>query len=135
MKKQVNKLCIAYAAGTIGALANAAFIAVIAMMGINVIFDMVAFSSLSFGWLFPRMIWGGIFALFLLAPTLGKRWIVRGLLVSIVPTIIAIYAMPVLQGGMTEALKLEITLMILVITYLFNCVWGLVASYLYSELA
>ncbi len=78
---------LAYAAGLVGALAAALALWAAGRYGLNAKLQVAIAPPLSLHWLYPRLIIGGLFGLQLLLP-LSRQLIVRGMVLSIAPTLL-----------------------------------------------
>ncbi len=77
---------IAYAAGSVGALANSLAVWAFGAAGINAMLGVAIAPHLSPHWLYPRLVWGGLWGLTFLWPGWRSRWLAKGSLISLLPT-------------------------------------------------
>ena len=84
--------------------------------------------SLTANWLYPRVVWGGLWGFLFLLPLRGSWWL-RGLLVSLAPSAFALlYVLPYLTGLGPFGLRLGALTPAFVLSA--NAVWGLAAAWL-----
>jgi hypothetical protein len=78
-------------------------------------------------WLYPRLVWGGLWGFLFLLPLLKQSAVLRGVVYSLGPTLVQLFLVfPLkLDQGMI-GLKLGIITPLLVV--FFNIIWGLAAS-------
>jgi hypothetical protein len=77
-------------------------------------------------WLYPRIVWGGIWGLLLFLPLAKSRMLLRSLLISLGPTAAQLlYVFPMLQDRGLLGLKLGALTPVAVVG--FNWLWGLAA--------
>lgn len=114
----------AFSAGAFGGLANGIMVWLFGNLGITAALGVKIAPALSPAMLYPRIVWGGLWAfLFLLGWPRGSGW-KRGLLISLGPTLVQLlYIFPVKAGQGLLGLKLGLLTPALVI--FFNAVWGL----------
>jgi hypothetical protein len=116
MKDLFRKSAVAYAAGTLGALANRG-----ALQLLRVARGDTGIPAASPAWLYPRLVWGGIFGLLFVLPLLPGRPLVKGLLLSLAPSLarLTLFAP---AGGVGGPLAI-------VMVFLFNAIWGVATAY------
>ena len=84
----VKRLLIYFAAGCLGALANSLTVWIFGDLGITKTFHVAIAPALTPAWLYPRIVWGGIWGLLFLLPFMNSKPIRKGMLLSIIPTIV-----------------------------------------------
>ncbi len=128
MKKVLLRLSVVYAAGTVAALLNSLAVWFFGKMGIAALLGVKVAPALTIAWLYPRLVWGGLWALLFLIPLLKERWILRGLLWSLVPTLAQLfYFFPfAAQKGM---MGLALGTLTPAFVVCFNAIWGVIASW------
>jgi hypothetical protein len=81
----MRKLLIFFAAGCVGALVNSISIWLLGDQGITARLGIAIAPSLSPSWLYPRIVWGGLWGLLFILPLLPSRPLLKGLLISLAP--------------------------------------------------
>lgn len=116
MRDLYRKSAVAYAAGAVGALANSGALQVLRALRTD-----TGIPPASAAWLYPRLVWGGIFGLLFVLPLLPGRPLVKGLLLSLAPSVarLTLFA-PV--GGVGGPLAVAMV-------FLFNAIWGVATAY------
>jgi hypothetical protein len=129
MNKLTRNILIVFAAGCAGGLANSIVVWLFGFIGITGFFGVSIAPTLTPAWLYPRIVWGGIWGLLFLIPFLGDRTISRGLILSLGPTIIQLFVVfPIkAQKGL---LGLDLGLLTPAFVLFFNFVWGVKAAWL-----
>ncbi len=129
----LRNCAFAYAAGGVGGLANSIAVWLFGAIGITAALGVAISPALTPPWLYPRLVWGGIWGALLLLPILHNRVVLRGLLFGLGPTIVQLgIVFPVkAQKGM---LGLDLGTLTPVFVLIFNSVWGIVAAWLYARL-
>ena len=127
MKRWMQKLSLYFAAGSLGGLVNSIAAWLCGAYGVSAALQVAIAPRLTPGWLYPRIVWGGLWGLLFLIPMVKSRFVVRGLIVSLGPTAAQLfYFFPnVLSQGML-GLKLGTLTPLLVL--LLNAVWGVTAA-------
>jgi hypothetical protein len=82
----MKKLLIFFAAGCVGALVNSISIWLLGDQGITARLGIAIAPSLSPSWLYPRIVWGGLWGLLFILPLLPSRPLLKGLLISLAPS-------------------------------------------------
>lgn len=129
-KHLVKKATLAYASGSFGALLNSFALYVAAMIGLSTLFGVSMMTEWSLEWLYPRLVWGGVLAFLFVLPVYQTRWLVRGLVWSIVPTIPHLFIIFPGQADVAGETVIEVGVITLICVYIFNCIWGLITSYM-----
>lgn len=127
MNRTSALLAVCFCAGLLGALANSLAAWGCGYWGVTAMAGVSLAPKLTLGWLYPRMVWGGIWgmAYFL---TVGSRrhrrhWVRKGLWISLLPTLLQLFYIFPHQtpfGSMGMGLGQLTPLFVL----LFNFVWG-----------
>lgn len=114
---------LAYAAGTIGGLANSLFGLVLLKTGVMLAVLGVQLPPSPFpASLYQRMVWGGIWGALLFLPVRGKLF-AKGLILSIPPTLVAgLVVFPNRMGA--GAFGVHISPWMPLVIVLFNWIWG-----------
>jgi hypothetical protein len=127
----LRQICIAFAAGTIGGLVNSGLVWYLGTMGIPQHFGVAIAPKWSLAFLYPKLVWGGLWGLVFALPVLRNGFWVgvfsRGILLSLPPTLFQLlYVFPVLLGK--GNLGLSLGKLTPVFVFFYNAVWGLSAA-------
>ena len=131
MSLLVRRISLTFAAGCFGALVNTWVVWYLGRKGIPQTLGVSIAPAWSLQFLYPRLVWGGLWGLAFMMPVLrGGFWIgvfSRGILFSFFPTLFQLlYVLPVLQGkGM---LGMSLGTLTPVFVCLYNAVWGFCAA-------
>ncbi len=123
----MRKLMILFAAGCLGGLANALVVWQFGASGINTYMGVNIAPHLSAGWLYPKIVWGGIWGVVFLLPLYSSRPMMKGAILSLMPTaiqLLVIFPFQAHKGIGGVELGLLTPLMVLV----FNWSWGVVTA-------
>ncbi|GAA5442466.1 hypothetical protein Misp06_00640 [Microbulbifer sp. NBRC 101763] len=123
----MKKLLIFFAAGCLGAVANSVVVWLFGDFGITPSLGVSITPSLSAEWLYPRVVWGGIWGLFFILPFLSSKLLLKGSILSLLPTAFQLFVVfPVMAGkGMAG---LELGALTPVFVLFFNWIWGVVTA-------
>jgi hypothetical protein len=127
MQNIAKKLSLVFAAGCFGGLLNSLAVWISGVLGISSALGVKIAPLLSAPWLYPRLAWGGIWGVLFLLPIMKKRYLIRGLIFSLGPTIVqlfVVFPMKANKGIMGFDLGLLTPLLVIV----FNAIWGLAAA-------
>jgi hypothetical protein len=128
MQKLLKTASLAYAAGNVGAVVNSLAAWLFGMLGVSAALGVKMAPSLAVAWLYPRLVWGGLWGFIFLLPLLPGSPLLRGLLFSIGPTLGQLFVVFPLSLG-KGLLGLDLGALTPVLVVLFNAIWGIVASY------
>lgn len=121
-----QRLGLAFSAGVAGGLANSVTVWLFGLSGITTAMGVAIAPSLSPQWLYPRLVWGGIWGILLLIPiATGRPWF-RGLLLSLGPTLVQLLVVFPVKAN-KGMFGLELGSLTTVFVVIFNAVWGLLA--------
>ncbi len=128
MRHLARNLCFVFAAGTLGGLANSVALWAAGKTGLTTALGVKLAPAFKLMWLYPRIVWGGIWGALFLIPLLNRSPVKRGLLMSAGPTLVQLgYIFPkVANKGM---LGLGLGTMTPLFVVLFNGIWGITAAY------
>ncbi|MCH9828622.1 MAG: hypothetical protein K0U79_12835 [Gammaproteobacteria bacterium] len=119
---------LAFAAGAVGALLNSLAVWAAGHYGLTARIGVAIHPSFSAAWLYPRIVWGGLWGLLLLLPLAPGRTLIRGLVVSLGPSLAQLLFFFPQQtshglGGWGLGLLTPVAVLI------FNAIWGISAAY------
>jgi len=123
----MKKPLIVFAAGCLGALANSLAVWSFGYYDITSSLGVAIAPSLSADWLYPRIVWGGLWGLLFVLPMLPSRWLLKGAILSLFPTAAQLFVVfPFMahkgMGG------LDLGLLTPLFVLFFNWIWGVVAA-------
>ncbi len=132
MSTALKRIGVVYSAGTFGALVNTWMIWYLGSMGVPQKFGVAIAPSWSLSFLYPRLVWGGLWGLLFLAPFWRSGFwagvFSRGIMFSILPTLFQLlYVFPFLQGKGTMGLALGKLTPLFV--FFYNAVWGFFTAF------
>lgn len=122
----MKKLMMYFAAGSIGALANSVALWWLGYYGFTARFNVAIAPHLSPEWLYPRIVWGGLWGLLFILPMLQSRLWLKGLLISLAPTAVQLLVIfPQANKGIGGT---ELGIYTPILVLLVNGIWGLTAA-------
>jgi hypothetical protein len=127
MKRLAKRLTVIFAAGCLGGLANSLVVWQFGAYGVTKSLGVRIAPDLSPVWLYPRLVWGGIWGLLFLLPVFRSSVLKRGLLLSLGPTIIQLFVVfpyKADQGMMGMGLGALTPLLV----FVFNAIWGITVA-------
>ena len=128
MKKIAKKLTLFFSAGCLGGLTNSLAVWLFGLLGITKIFGVSIAPPLTPEWLYPRIVWGGLWGVLFLIPVLKNRLLMKGLLLSLGPTLVQLLIVFPVKAK-KGILGLDLGLLTPLFVILFNAVWGVTAAY------
>ncbi len=87
----MKKLLVFFAAGCVGALANSLTVWLFGYQGITRSIGVSMSPALSPEWLYPRIVWGGLWGLLFMLPMLNSRLFAKGSVLSLLPTAVQLF--------------------------------------------
>lgn len=117
-----RKLSLCFSAGAVGGLANALALWAGGRLGLHAALGVSLAPALTAGWLYPRLVWGGLFGALLLVPITGGV-LRRGLLLGLAPALFQLFVvLPLWQGR--GWLGVELGALAPVVVIGASLVWG-----------
>jgi len=127
MPKNSALLAVCFVGGMLGGLACSLFIWMLGNWGITALLNVQIAPALTANWLYPRLVWGGIWAIpyFLSVgiPRTRRQWVRKSLYLSLLPTLYMLFfVFPQLGKGQAGLALGTLTPAVVLAT---NLVWGL----------
>lgn len=91
MTKFARNLTFVFAAGSLGGLLNSLIVWYFGNAGIASSFGVKIAPALTPAWLYPRIVWGGLWGFLFLLPMLSSRLFSKGLILSLGPTLVQLF--------------------------------------------
>jgi hypothetical protein len=127
MRGFTRSASLAFAAGAAGGLACSVALWAAGDLGATRALGVSLAPSLSAAWLYPRIVWGGLWGGLFLLPLAASGWVRRGLLLSLAPTLaqlLVVFPLRTRHG----LFGLELGLLTPLVVAAANAVWGVTAS-------
>ncbi len=125
-KRGLAALSAAFAAGVAGALVNSAAAWAAGATGLTAACGVALRPALTPVWLYRRLVWGGLWGLLFLVPPPPKRAVRRGLVLSLLPTLVTLFVVFPAKGK--GLLGLELGSLTPLFPLLLNALWGAAAG-------
>lgn len=123
-----TSLSLFFAAGALGGLASSLVAWAFGEFGLARELGVSLAPRLTAAWLYPRIVWGGLWGGLFVLPLASPSWLKRGLLVSLGPSLVQLLLIfPVDEKR--GLLGLELGPMTPLLVLFYNGVWGVVASW------
>ena len=128
MQSIVRNLSFVFTAGALGGLANSAALWGAGGVGLTGALGVAIAPSLTAAWLYPRLVWGALWGLVFLLPFSRERWVARGLVASLGPSLVQLFGVFPWRLNMSM-LGLELGALTPVVVLVANAVWGVATSW------
>ena len=123
----MKKLLIFFAAGCLGALLNSLAVWLFGDIGLTKKFSVAIAPSLSAAWLYPRIVWGGIWGWLFFLPILNSKPIRKGSLLSLFPTAVQLFIIFPFKANKGIA-GLALGQLTPAFVVFFNWIWGVTTA-------
>ena len=127
MNDLVRNLSLVFAAGVLGALLNSVAVWGFGELGINKALGVKIAPMLTPAFLYPRLVWGGIWGMLFLLPLMQRRIWSRGLIYSLGPTLVQLFVVFPMKAK-KGAMGLELGMLTPLLVIVFNAIWGWTAA-------
>ena len=123
----VKEVSLTFAAGVLGGLANSLTVWLFGAVGLNQLLGVALAPALTPTWLYPRLVWGGLWGWLFLLPFPKLTYPSRGIIFSLAPSLVQIFVVFPLKAQKGVG-GLEMGYLTPLLVLFFNAVWGLVAA-------
>ena len=123
----MKKALIFFAAGCLGAFANSVVVWLFGDYGITKSLGVSISPALTASWLYPRIVWGGIWGWLFFLPLLNSKPLAKGTILSLFPTIVQLFIVFPYKAHKGVA-GMDLGVLTPVFVFVFNWVWGVVTS-------
>jgi hypothetical protein len=123
MNNLVRKISLVFAAGVLGGLLNSLAVWGAGEFGITAAAGVKIAPKLSAAWLYPRLIWGGIWGILFLVPMMQTRIWSRGFIYSLGPTLVQLFIVFPMKAN-KGMMGVDLGLLTPVFVVIFNAIWG-----------
>ncbi len=123
----MRTLLIVFSAGCLGALANSITVWLFGYFGITAELGVSIAPTLTPNWLYPRIVWGGIWGLLFLLPIFKSKYLLKGTVLSLFPSIVQLFVVFPYQAGKGMA-GLDLGQLTPLFVLFFNWIWGVVSA-------
>ena len=127
MDNPASKMSMVFGAGCLGGLVNSLAVWIFGIFGITAAFGVKIAPQLTPPWLYPRIVWGGIWGLLFLLPLMKKSILLRGLIFSIGPTLVQLFIVFPMKAN-KGVMGLDLGTLTPLAVVVFNAVWGVTAA-------
>ena len=127
----IRKVSAAFTGGALGGFVDSFNIWAMGQAGISDMIGLAMKPEFTAPWLYPRMVWGGIWMLLLLLPLFQRKVLLRGCLFSLLPSAMMLFM--VLPGMGKGMLGLGFGAVTPLVVIGLNCIYGMVASLWYRK--
>jgi len=127
MNNLAKKISLVFAAGVLGGLLNSLAVWIFGELGITMALGVKIAPKLSAAWLYPRLVWGGIWGMLFLLPMMQSRIWSRGFIYSLGPTLIQLFVVFPMKAK-KGAMGLELGMLTPLFVVVFNAIWGWTAA-------
>jgi hypothetical protein len=123
----MKKLMICFSAGCLGALANSLVVWFLGNFGITQKMGVLIAPVLTPQWLYPRIVWGGLWGLLFVLPLMNSRTFSKGAVLSLFPTLFQLSVVfPKMMNKGFGGVQLGIWTPVFVA--IVNGIWGVATS-------
>ncbi len=129
--KLIRHISGAFTGGALGALLDSYNIWAMGKVGISDFIGITMKPEFTAPWLYNRMVWGGIWMLLLLLPFMKNRIIIRGMVVSLMPSAMMLFMVLPAMGKGTLGLGFGHLMPVVVVG--LNFIYGIFASFWYAQ--
>jgi len=127
MNNIAKKLTLVFAAGCLGGLINSLAVWIFGELGITTVLGVKIAPKLSAAWLYPRVVWGGIWGALFLLPLWQRKVLIKGLVYSLGPTLVQLFIVFPVKAN-KGVMGLELGTLTPVFVIIFNAIWGVAAA-------
>ena len=127
MNNLVRNVSLVFAAGVLGALLNSLAVWAFGEFGISAALGVKIAPKLTPAFLYPRLVWGGIWGVLFLLPLLQRSIWSRGFIYSLGPTLVQLFVVFPIKAN-KGVMGLELGMLTPLLVVVFNAIWGWTAA-------
>jgi len=132
MKQSIQYLSLYFFAGTMGGLINSLLVWLCGYSGINNLLGVSIGPTLSAAWLYPRIVWGGLWGCIFFFVKIQKKFsLLKAFLISLGPSLIQLLIIFPFKAN-KGYLGLDLGMLTPLIVLFFNFAWGITAVFILS---
>ena len=128
MTSWLKKITLCFSSGALGGLVNALVVWIFGALGIAQALGVAIAPELSRPFLYAKIVWGGIWGVMLLIPFAMKNLFIKGVILSLAPTLVQLFIVFPLQLN-KGVMGLDLGALTPVLVIVYNAFWGVTASY------
>jgi hypothetical protein len=129
MRQFLDRASMSFAAGAFGALVNSLAVWAAGAYHLTACLGIEIAPALTANWLYPRIVWGGLWGFLFMLPVVRGRWWLRGIVLSLAPSAFQLlYVFPYQTNRGLFGLGLGALTPAFVLVA--NAIWGLSAAWL-----
>lgn len=122
-----RNLSLAFACGCLGGFLNSIAVWLFGFARITALFNVQIAPTLTASWLYPRIVWGGIWGFLFLLPFFPRKYLYKGIVLSLLPTLIQLFIVFPLKAN-KGILGIELGSLTPIFVLFFNFVWGITTA-------
>lgn len=123
----MKNFLLAFAAGCVGGLIYCVVMWLFSRYGITQNLAVSLHGSLSPHWIYPRIVWGGLWGLLFLLPMLNSSIFARSIVISLIPTCVQLFIIYPFYAGKGFA-GLQLGLLTPLLVWFFFWCWALTTA-------
>jgi len=123
LKNFLKNLTLFFSSGGLGGFVNSITVWIFGALGITGALGVKLAPALTKSWLYPRIVWGGLWGFLFLLPFLRRSYFLRGFLFSLGPTIAQLFIVFPIQSQ-KGVMGLDLGTLTPIFVLFFNAVWG-----------
>jgi hypothetical protein len=127
MDNSAKNFSLVFAAGCFGGLLNSLAVWIFGELGITTALGVSIAPKMSAAWLYPRIVWGGIWGALFLLPLWQRKVLIKGLIYSLGPTLVQLFIVFPMKAN-KGAMGLDLGTLTPVFVIIFNAIWGVAAA-------
>jgi hypothetical protein len=128
VKHFFQKLTVSFSSGCFGGLVNTLAVWFFGAIGIMATFGVKIAPGLTVAYLYPRIVWGGLWGFLFLLPFFRGSYFFRGLLFSLGPTLVQLFIVFPIQTG-KGLMGFDLGNLTPLFVLFFNAVWGICTAF------
>ncbi len=127
MRTLLKNISVVFAAGCLGGLVNSLAVWIFGDLGINAALGVKIAPALTPQWLYPRIVWGGIWGLLFLLPLMRSRILSRGIILGLGPSLVQLFVVFPLKAG-KGYMGFDLGTLTPLLVFIFNAIWGIATA-------
>ena len=126
MNSLLRSMSLVFAAGALGGLTSSLVVWLFGEYGIAQALGVRIAPSLTTAWLYPRIVFGGLWGGLFLLPLIRRSLLLEGILLSLVPTLVQLFVL--YPRGSAGTLGMQLGALTPALVLFYNAIWGVTAA-------
>ncbi|MDJ0716525.1 MAG: hypothetical protein QNJ54_20315 [Prochloraceae cyanobacterium] len=134
LKNLARNTTLVFASGCLGGMLNSLTVWFFGLVGVTSLLGVKIAPTLTPTWLYPRIVWGGLWGFVFLLPFFERNYFYRGILYSLLPSLVQLFIVFPFKANV-GVMGTDLGRLTPLFVLFFNMVWGVSAAFWLKSIA